>query len=63
MKIGIIGAGNCTELKLPELKSALCAADKMRAPQNRDALLAIFMAPGGNFTHEEIVAMNRAMTA
>ncbi|WP_348648042.1 MULTISPECIES: NAD(P)-binding domain-containing protein [Pseudomonas] len=55
--------GYCTELKLPELKSALCAADKMRAPQNRDALLAIFMAPGGNFTHEEMVAMNRAMTA
>ncbi len=53
----------CTELKLPELKSALCAADKMRAPQNRDALLSIFMAPDRNFSHEEIVAMNRAMTA
>jgi predicted dinucleotide-binding enzyme len=53
----------CTELKLPKLKSALCAADKMRAPQNRDALLGIFIAPNGNFTHEEIVAMNRAMTA
>ncbi|WP_210645021.1 NAD(P)-binding domain-containing protein [Pseudomonas sp. Tri1] len=53
----------CTELKLPELKSALCAADKLRAPQNRDALMAKFMIPGGNFTHEEIVAMNRELTA
>ncbi|WP_367859694.1 NADPH-dependent F420 reductase [Pseudomonas brassicacearum] len=52
----------CTELTLPELKSALCAADKMRAPQNRDTLLAKFMAPGSQFTHEQIVAMNRAMT-
>lgn len=53
----------CTELKLPELKSALCAADKLRAPQNRDALMAKFMIPGGNFTHEEIVALNRELTA
>jgi hypothetical protein len=53
----------CTELTLPELKSALCAADKLRAPQNRDALLAKFMAPGSQFTHEQIVATNRAMTA
>ncbi|WP_341869913.1 NADPH-dependent F420 reductase [Pseudomonas petroselini] len=53
----------CTELKLPELKSALCAADKLRAPQNRDALMTRFMTPGSNFTHEEIVAMNREQTA
>ncbi|VVP47763.1 hypothetical protein PS838_05187 [Pseudomonas fluorescens] len=53
----------CTELKLPELKSALCAADKARAPQNRDALIAKFTAPGSQFTHEQIVAANRAMTA
>lgn len=53
----------CTELKLPELKSALCAADKVRAPRNRDALMTLFMGPGSNFTHEEIVAMNRDMTA
>ncbi|WP_317846359.1 MULTISPECIES: NADPH-dependent F420 reductase [Pseudomonas] len=52
----------CTELTLPELKSALCAADQMRAPRNRDTLLAKFMAPGSQFTHEQIVAMNRAMT-
>lgn len=53
----------CTELTLPALKSALCAADKTKAPQNRDALLAKFMAPGSQFTHEQIVTTNRAMTA
>lgn len=53
----------CTELTLPELKLALNAADKVRAPQNRDALITKFMAPGGQFTHEQIVATNRAMTA
>lgn len=30
----------CTELTLPELKLALQAADKARAPQNRDVLIA-----------------------
>lgn len=53
----------CTELTLPELKLALQAADKTRAPQNRDALIARFMAPGSQFTHEQIVATNRALTA
>jgi predicted dinucleotide-binding enzyme len=53
----------CTELKLPELRFALCAADKWKAPQNRDALMAKFMTPGGHFTHEDIVAMNRQLTA
>jgi len=53
----------CTELTLPELKLALNSAEKARAPQNRDALIAKFMAPGSQFTHEQIVAMNRAMTA
>ncbi|MBE8592940.1 NAD(P)-binding domain-containing protein [Pseudomonas sp. MAFF 301449] len=52
----------CTELTLPELKVALQAADKARAPQNRDALIARFMAPGSQFTHAQIVATNRAMT-
>lgn len=53
----------CTELTLPELKLALKAADKARAPQNRDALIAKFMTPCSQFTHEQIVATNRAMTA
>jgi len=53
----------CTELTLPELKLALQMADKERAPKNRDALLAKFMASGSQLTHEQIVATNRAMTA
>lgn len=52
----------CTELALPELKVALCAADKARAPQNRDALITMLMASDSQFTHEQIVAKNRAMT-
>lgn len=42
---------------------ALEAADKVRAPQNRDALIAKFMVPGSQFTDEQIVATNRARTA
>ncbi|UXZ95486.1 NAD(P)-binding domain-containing protein [Pseudomonas phytophila] len=53
----------CTELTLPELKLALNAAEKARSPQNRDTLIARFMTPGSQFTHEQIVATNRAMTA
>jgi 8-hydroxy-5-deazaflavin:NADPH oxidoreductase len=53
----------CTELGLPELKLALDAADKARAPLNRDALMEKFMAPGSQFSHEQIVATNRSMTA
>ncbi|WP_122665714.1 NADPH-dependent F420 reductase [Pseudomonas viridiflava] len=53
----------CTELTLSELKLALQAADKARAPQNRDALMARFMAAGSHFTHEQIVTLNRDMTA
>ncbi|WP_268893393.1 MULTISPECIES: NADPH-dependent F420 reductase [Pseudomonas fluorescens group] len=53
----------CTELTLPELKQALEAADKARAPLNRDALMARFMAPNSEFTREQMVAINREMTA
>ncbi|SMF38334.1 MULTISPECIES: NAD(P)-binding domain-containing protein [unclassified Pseudomonas] len=53
----------CTELTLPKLRLALLLADKARAPQNRDALIAKFMASDSQLTHEQIVALNRAMTA
>ncbi|MGA3797618.1 NADPH-dependent F420 reductase [Pseudomonas sp. GL-RE-29] len=53
----------CTELTLPQLRLALVSADKARTPQNRDALIAKFMAHDGQLTHEQIVALNRAMTA
>jgi len=52
----------CTELTLDELKSALASADKLRAPKNREALINEFMAGNGKFTHDEIVARNRAVT-
>lgn len=53
----------CTELTLPQLKLALDAADKERAPKDRDALIARFMTPGSQYTHDQIVATNRAMTS
>ena len=52
----------CTELTLDELKTALASADKQRAPKNREALINEFMAGNGKFTHDEIVARNRAVT-
>lgn len=51
-----------TELTLDELKSALVSAEKQRAPKNREALIKEFMADNGKFTHDEIVARNRAGT-
>lgn len=52
----------CTELTLDELKSALASADKQRATKNREVLIKEFMAGNGKFTHDEIVARNRAVT-
>ncbi|HEX8606498.1 MAG TPA: NAD(P)-binding domain-containing protein [Pseudoduganella sp.] len=53
----------CTELTVDELKSALAAADKQRAPANRETLLNEIMAGHGKLTHEDIVMRNRAGTA
>lgn len=53
----------CTELTRSELTSALAAADKQRAPENREALIKEFMARYGELTHDDIVARNRAGTA
>lgn len=53
----------CTELASGELESALAAADKKRAPENREALIKEFMAGYGKLTHDEMVARNRAVTA
>lgn len=52
----------CTELTKPALIAALQAADRQRAPLNRDALIKEFMS-AGELTHEAIVARNRAVTA
>ncbi|MBV6692811.1 NAD(P)-binding domain-containing protein [Serratia quinivorans] len=53
----------CTELKTGELEAALKAADKTRAPLNRDALIREFMSAGEQLTHDAIVKRNRAVTA
>ena len=52
----------CTELSRPALISSLQAADRDRAPHNRDALINEFMS-AGELTHTAIVARNRAVTA
>jgi hypothetical protein len=53
----------CTELGLNELKAALLAADKDRAPLNRDALMQEFMSAQGGLSHDDLVARNRAVCA
>jgi len=53
----------CTELNAAELRAALQAADKARAPLNRDALIREFMSSGDHLTHDVIVKRNRAVTA
>lgn len=52
----------CTELTRGELEPALAAADKERAPENRDAVMKSFMAGGAPLTHDEMVTRNRDMT-
>ncbi len=53
----------CTELTLAELEDALAAADKARAPIDRDALIKSFMEETSPLSHEQIVARNRSVTA
>lgn len=53
----------CTELTSDALRAALNAADKARAPVNRDALINEFMSAGDSLTHDDIVERNRAVTA
>lgn len=53
----------CTELNSGELQAALLAADKARAPVNREVLIGEFMSAGGQLSHDAIVERNRAVTA
>jgi len=53
----------CTERTLPELQVALSAADKARAPVDRDALIKEFMETKTPLSHKQIVARNREVTA
>jgi len=53
----------CTELTADELKTALAAADKQRAPRNRDAIMASFAKPDAEFTRAIAVETNRSLSA
>ncbi|MEC3909106.1 NAD(P)-binding domain-containing protein [Sphingobium sp. CR2-8] len=53
----------CTELTRDALKQALAAADKKRAPENRETLIKGFIERYGQLTHDDTVAANRAGTA
>ncbi|ATO34024.1 Pyrroline-5-carboxylate reductase [Dickeya dianthicola] len=52
----------CTELNAAQLEAALQAADKKRAPLNRDELIREFTSAGDELTHDVIVKRNRAVT-
>ncbi|MBM0140583.1 NADPH-dependent F420 reductase [Pseudomonas cannabina] len=53
----------CTELQVRELKPALAAADRAQAPHHRDAVLKEIMSAPEPLGHEQVVALNRAITA
>lgn len=53
----------CTGLSASELRDALAAADRERAPSNRDTLVQEFMSRGGPLTHAIGTVRNREVTA
>ena len=53
----------CTELGPEDLRAALAAADRDRAPRNRDAIMARFATATAMPPQAEIVATNRALSA
>jgi len=53
----------CTELTIGDLKLAIEAARRDRAPRNRDVLIKEFASAGPALTHARIVARNRSVTA
>jgi len=53
----------CTDLTPAELSVALQAADQSRAPDNRDKLIKQFYETGKMPSHDEAIALNRAVTA
>lgn len=53
----------CSELTADELRAALAAADRARAPQLREEMVKEFMALGDKITTEDIVRLHRAASA
>jgi predicted dinucleotide-binding enzyme len=53
----------CSELPVDELRAALAAADRARAPQRREQMVKEFMALGDKITTEDIVRLHRAASA
>ncbi|ASP98468.1 3-hydroxyisobutyrate dehydrogenase [Sinorhizobium meliloti] len=53
----------CTDLTTAELAAALQAADRSRAAENRDNLIKQFSETGKMPSHDEAIALNRAVTA
>lgn len=53
----------CTELTADELRAALAAADRARAPQQRDAIMKEFTSRGDQLTTADIVRLNRTIGA
>jgi predicted dinucleotide-binding enzyme len=50
----------CSELTAPEMRAALAAADRARAPQRRERMVKEFMALGDKITTEDIVQLHRS---
>jgi predicted dinucleotide-binding enzyme len=53
----------CSQLTADELRGALAAADRARAPQLREEMVKEFMALGDKITTEDIVRLHRAASA
>lgn len=53
----------CSELTADELRVALAAADRTRAPHLREEMVKEFMALGDKITTEDIVRLHRAASA
>lgn len=53
----------CSELRADELRAALAAADRARAPRLREEMVEQFTALGDKITTEDIVRLHRAASA
>lgn len=53
----------CSELRADELRAALLAADRSRAPQLREEMVQAYLALGDRITTEDIVRLHREASA